>query len=85
MAEFSILKYGYKLRGHSIHAFSNTDDTQCMVKCIENHSCRSYNIQRDKKLCEVNDKSYEDNQTALVQKDGWIYKSTDYSSNKVLN
>ena len=82
-AEFNVFLINKALKGHVIHRESGLNDVQCMEKCIQFTKCRSYNLNRSLKLCELNAKTLGDNETELSDEHGWIYKSTDYNSKLV--
>eukprot|EP00794_Sanderia_malayensis_P017390 gene17390-19132_t len=78
-ANFSISALGKKLQGHVIMEERNTDNVQCTQKCVEQPKCRSYNLNIDEKICQLNSKALIDNNTSLIQQPGWVYRSTDYN------
>ena len=77
-ANFKILYNDKVLQGYVIHRAIDTNDVQCTEKCIQHEKCRSYNINRDLKICELNAKALSDVDIQLSDKPGWIYKSTDH-------
>ena len=82
VADFNIFHLGKRLMGHVLMSFNGLMDVQCMIKCIENSKCRSYNTNTNGK-CEINKKALVDNGTSLTTDSDWVYKSTDYSSTLV--
>ena len=58
-------------------------DVQCMVKCIELKSCRSYNINTKNMICELNGKAHVDEGTSLASDGNWMYKTTKFDSKLV--
>ena len=74
---------GKRLFGHVLISFHGLNDTQCMVKCVKNVKCRSYNIHRKDEKCEISGKALGDTNTTLKTASGWVYKSTDYNSTLV--
>ena len=82
-ADFTVFIKDKALNGSVIATISNTNDVQCMVKCVEHHQCRSYNSKIDEKKCELNSKAMGDKDAVLMSKPGWVYKSTDYSTTQV--
>ena len=82
-ALFTIFHDSKRLVGDVLMSFSALEDTQCMVKCIENAKCRSYNTNKEDGRCEINGKALVDNGTKLVTDTNWVYKSTNYSSTLV--
>ena len=82
-ADFNVIHLGKRLIDHVLASFSSLQDTQCMVKCIENAKCRSYNTNRKDGRCEINGKALADNGAILKADSDWVYKSTDYSLNLV--
>ena len=83
-ADFDVFHMDKALIGHLIRIDNGLNDVQCMAKCIEHVKCRSYNIQRDKQVCELNAKAFGDVNTQLTVKPGWVYKSTDYNNKLVI-
>ena len=83
-ADFDVFHIDKALIGHLIRIDNGLNDVQCMAKCIEHAKCRSYNIQRDRQICELNDKAFGDVNTQLTDKPGWVYKSTDYNNKLVI-
>ena len=71
------------LQGHVIQRAVDTNDVQCTEKCIQHEKCRSYNINRDLKICELSSKALNDVDIQLSDKPGWIYKSTDFKDKLV--
>ena len=82
-ADFKVIFKDKRLTGNVLASFYGLQDTQCMVKCVENEKCRSYNINVKDGTCEVNGKASADNGAILKTDPDWVYKSTDYSSNLV--
>ena len=82
-ADFTIFIKDKALNGSVIATINNTNEVQCMVKCVEHHKCRSYNAQNDEKKCELNSKAIGEKDTVLISKPGWMYKSTDYNDTQV--
>ena len=64
-------------------SFNGLQDTECMVKCVENEKCRSYNTNKKDGRCEINGKALADSGAILETDSNWVYKSTDYSSKLV--
>ena len=82
-ADFNVIHLGKRLLDQVLASFIGLQDTQCMVKCVKNVKCRSYNTNRKDGRCEVNGKALVDNGTILNADSDWVYKSTDYSLNVV--
>ena len=82
-AFFNVLHNNKVLQGHVIQRAVDTNDVQCTGKCIQHEKCRSYNINRDLKICELNSKALSDVGIQLSDKTGWSYKSTDYKAKLV--
>ena len=85
LADFKLYMLGKRLIGNVLMSFNGLQDTQCMIKCIENAKCRSYNTNKEDGRCEINGKAMVDNGTVLATDTNWVYKSTDYSSTLVCN
>ena len=64
-------------------SFNGLQDIQCMVKCVENVKCRSYNTNTKDGRCEINGKALFDNGITLSTASDWLYKSTNYNSTLV--
>ena len=84
-ADFKVYLLGKRLIGNVLMSFNGLRDTQCMMTCIKNVRCHSYNTNRNDGRCEINGKALVDNGTVLVTDPNWMYKSTDYSSTLVCN
>ena len=82
-ANFNVLHKNRVLQGHVIQRAVDTNDVQCTEKCIQHEKCRSYNINRDLKICELNSKALYDVDVQLSDRPGWIYKSTDFKAKVV--
>jgi len=82
-ADFKISHLGKRLLDHVLMSFNGLQDTECMVKCVENEKCRSYNTNRKDGRCEINGKALADSGTLLKTDPNWVYKSTNYSSNLI--
>ena len=82
-AFFNVLHNNKALQGYVIHRATDTNDVQCTGKCIQHEKCRSYNINRELKICELNSKAMNDVDVQLRDKPGWAYKSTDYKDRLV--
>ena len=82
-ADFNVIHLGKRLIDHVLVFFNGLQDTQCMVKCVKNVKCRSYNTNRKDGRCEINGKALVDNGTILKADPDWVYKSTNYSLNLV--
>ena len=79
-AEFNVFEFGKRLIGNVISRHYNTNDIQCIVLCVQNQKCRSYNVNEAKLICELNNKALADNGTQLTDDTEWLYKSTDYNN-----
>ena len=84
-ANFNIVYSNKVLQGYVIHRAVDTNDVQCTEKCIQHEKCRSYNINKDLKICELNAKALSDIDIQLSDKSGWIYKSKDHRTKLVSN
>ena len=82
-ADFSVYYKNKALRGHLLYRDFAVDDLQCMAKCAQHAKCKSYNINKEKQICELNAKTYGEANTQLSDEEGWLYKSTDYDSKLV--
>ncbi|XP_065053929.1 protein jagged-1a-like [Rhopilema esculentum] len=80
-AVFDVVFFDKRLQGNSLAVFNSIDDQGCTLKCAENHKCTSYNYQWIDKTCEIYQKHVQqDNSTDLLDANGWIFKTTNYSN-----
>ncbi len=70
------------MKGYVIQLVSDVDDAQCMVECVRNPKCKSYNIHPEERKCKLNSKALVDG-ISLTDDPGWFYKSTDYNQTSV--
>ena len=82
-ADFVIAKFGHFLQRSVIKTIKGITDAQCTAECAEHPLCRSYNIHRENKICELNSKKDGDFNVTLIPSAGWVYKSTDYNETLV--
>ena len=66
-----------------VGTFKGITDVQCTAECAEHPLCKSYNIHRENKICQLNSKKQGDFNVTLIQSAGWLYKSTDYNETLV--
>ena len=78
-ADFVIFYPGRRLIGSVLATYYQTDDIQCTIECASNQKCRSYNINRLEKICEINGEYVSGNSSKLRRESEWLYKSTDYN------
>ena len=71
------------LKGCLLSEISNMTDVECMVKCVKELACKSYNINRSRKICQLNSKALGEPGVVLSSMPGWVYKSTDYNATLV--
>lgn len=83
IADFDIFVIGKRLKSHVLMTFTGLKDFQCMIKCVENARCRSYNTNANDGGCEINGKALIDSGTSLTSDADWTYKSTDYNTTLV--
>ncbi|XP_065051833.1 transmembrane cell adhesion receptor mua-3-like isoform X9 [Rhopilema esculentum] len=80
-AVFDVVFFDKRLQGNGLAVFNSIDDQGCTLKCAENHKCTSYNYQWMDKTCEIHQKHVQqDNSTDLLDANGWIFKTTNYSN-----
>ncbi|XP_065051844.1 uncharacterized protein LOC135681343 [Rhopilema esculentum] len=80
-AVFDVVFIDKRFQGDSLAVFNSIDDQGCTLKCAENHKCTSYNYQWINKTCEILQKYVQqDNSTDLLEANGWIFKTTNYSN-----
>lgn len=82
-ADFTIVHEHKFLKGSIIATHHGVTDISCMIKCVENQKCRSYNIDRASGECQLNSKVFGDADSVLSDGNGWLYKSTDYNETLV--
>ena len=83
IADFSVQHSGKRLKNHVIRTDYEINDVQCMVKCIELKTCRSYNINTKNRICELNGKAHVDEGAELASDGNWMYKTTNFDSKLV--
>ena len=83
IADFSVWHSGKRLKNHVIRTDYGINDVQCMVKCIELKSCRSYNINTKSRICELNGKAHVDDGAKLASDGNWMYRTTNFDSKLV--
>ena len=83
IADFDVFHIGKRLLGHVLMSFNGLNDVLCMIKCIENAKCRSYNINTKDGRCEISRKALVDTGTALTIDSDWNFKTTDYKTTLV--
>ena len=61
------------------------DKLQCQYECIMNKQCKTFNINEEEMVCELNDKSTEDERdnTTTAVAAGWTHYSTSYNETLV--
>ena len=65
--------------------FQGIDKAQCQFECIHNKQCKTFNINEDEMICELNNKSTEfrrDNVTT-INATGWMYYATSFNESLV--
>ncbi len=86
VGEFSVIKENFALPGHVIATFPSLTAAECEHKCLLNNQCNSINTEKGDQTCELNSKAIihlSTGENALVAKQNWIYKSTNYSETLV--
>ena len=81
-AQFVIIYPGKALNGAVISRFSESEE-DCQYRCMEDDRCESININDNGTKCELNNKIAGDTGTRLVSRDGWKYKTTNFSEKQV--
>ena len=83
-AVFDVIFIDKRLQGDSLAVFNSIDDQGCTLKCAENQKCTSYNYQWMEKTCQIFQKHVQqNNSTDLLDDNGWIFKTTNYSNKLV--
>ena len=83
-ANFRVKKQNETLQ-HTFLTIPGADTVQCRLECIMNKQCKTFNINEDEMVCELNDKSTEDvrDNAKTVVATGWTYYSTQYNESNV--
>ena len=81
-AQFVITYSGKALDGAVISRFSESEQ-DCRERCMKDDQCKSININNNRRKCELNNKIAGDNGTLFVTRDGWKYKTTNFSERQV--
>ena len=82
-ADFTIFEVDWSLQGSLLSTIQGIHDADCTLECVKHPKCKSYNIQNSTAVCELNSKIAGENGSSLVQRPGWVYKSTDYNQTEV--
>ena len=82
-ADFTIFEVDWSLQGSLLATIQGIYDADCTLECVKHSKCKSYNIQNVTAVCELNSKIAGANGSSLVQRPGWVYKSTDYNQTEV--
>eukprot|EP00795_Rhopilema_esculentum_P014840 gene14840-5958_t len=82
-ADFTIFEIDWSLQGSLLATIQGIHDADCTLECVKHPKCKSYNIQNVTAVCELNSKIAGENGSSLVQRPGWVYKSTDYNQTEV--
>ena len=81
-ANYTINKNNSALQGSLIRTLVFRTDEECRFACMMDLHCKSYNKEVEGSgRCELNDKTteIEEDNAMLVNRSGWIFKSTNYS------
>ena len=80
---FSVVKTGYALTGHTLVTFNGLTVEECETACIHKQQCKSINTNSLK--CKLVSKSTENpfDNVELTTKAGWTYRTTDYNEMNV--
>ena len=83
-ASFTVAEPNKKLQ-ETFLILHGIDKPQCQYECIMNKQCKTFNINEDEMVCELNDKSTEDERdnAKTVVAAGWTYYSTSYNETLV--
>ena len=83
-ANFIVEEPNMKLR-HTFLTIPGVDTVQCKYECIKNKQFKTFNINEEEMVCELNDKSTEDERdnTTTAVAAGWTYYSTSYNETLV--
>ena len=82
-ADFTIFQVDWTLQGSLLATIQGIYDADCTLECVKHPKCKSYNIQNSTAVCELNSEIAGANGSSLVQRPGWVYKSTDYNQTEV--
>lgn len=83
-ANFTTVKSSARL-SNAFLTLEGLEATQCQFECTLNEKCKSINVNEDELICELNDKSFEDDKdnATLTSISSWTYYSTSYNETKV--
>ena len=79
-AEFSLIKYGYRLTKNILSTLSSVTLRHCLTHCTLHPTCQSVNYMRDNSKCELIDSTIQscdiDFTNLFIQADGWNHVET---------
>ncbi len=81
-ANFTIVKENVVLQGSLLATFLDIAEADCEQQCILKERCKSINVEKVARTCELNDRAttdFVDGEKILVPKSNWIYKATDHN------
>ena len=81
-AQFAITYPRKTLKGAVISELRVSEE-DCQYSCMEDDQCKSININDDGTECELNNGIVGDTGTNLIAKDGWRYKTSNFSAKQV--
>ena len=75
--------YSGRYLNSSSSSCSRKTAEDCEAACILDHSCKSINLEDNGNCCELLSKVIGEKGGTLVNKTGWMHKSTDYQTYNV--
>ena len=72
------------LRENVISEITGATDIECMVRCVKHPQCKSYNMNRNQKICQLNRKALGETGVSLSSMPDWLYKATDNNDTLVI-
>ena len=76
--------YSGKILHGAVLTTTHQNEDDCEAACLIDNRCKSINVNAgDGYGCELNGKIVGDNGTNFVKREGWNYKSTNFTAKKV--
>ncbi len=86
-ADFTTVVNDFKLTNNLIGGITTNDQQGCIIECVRNNRCKSFNYQKrqtaENQNCELNGDIKENAEESFEQKAGWVYMATNYNTTKV--
>ena len=79
-----IINHPGKVLHGSVISTSSQDEQDCQTACLMDTRCKSVNVNTNNGFgCELNEKIVGDSGTEFIERSGWNYMSTNFSSRQV--